>query len=180
MSLHRLAGALLATLAIGCAEEPVTRDPGLIQDQPDAASADDAAPDPGCKLRLGSGVREFQPVNDGDTLFLYKGPQGGYMIYLSVQALGFDPARVNLCYVEKISSTGNVFGDKCWLVKLTNDLGNGWYERVGVWGEVSSEYWTSPGKIRGHTVDVVATLSDEQGCTATADFQVFISEDPGR
>ena len=155
----------------------MTRDPGpIIQDEPDAAPG--LAPE--CKLRLGSGVREFQPVNDGDTLYLYKGPQGGYMIYLSVQALGFDPERVNLCYVEKVAGSGTVFGDKCWLVQLTNDLGDGWYERVGVWGEVSSDFWTSPDTIRGHTVEVEVTLSDEQGCTARDSFQVFISADPGR
>ena len=92
----------------------------------------------GTSMELGTGVRNYQSVADGDTVFLYRGPQGGYMIYLSVRAVGLDPSDVTLCYSEKFASTGNEFGKGCWKIMLTNDLGGGRFERVGVWGQVDT------------------------------------------
>jgi hypothetical protein len=176
----RLPLLLVATIGTACgADDPVTTDPLPNLSEPDAG-VPDAPPARECEMRLGSGVRSFQPVEDGDTLALYKGPQGGYMIYFSVQARGFDRSRVNFCYVESFADTGKEWGNKCWLVQLTNDRGDGWYERVGIWGEVLPEYFTSPQKIRGKDAVIRATLTDEQGCSAEDGFNVHISLDPGR
>ena len=43
-------------------------------------------------------MREYESISDGDTVYLYRGPQGGYMVYLSVQARGLDPSDDRVCY----------------------------------------------------------------------------------
>lgn len=147
---------------------------------PKDAALGDAAPR--CKdidATLGTGVRSYIPVVDGDTVYLYRGPQGGYMIYLSVRTRDLDPADVSVCYTEAFSGSGVVFGKKCWRVRMSRALGDGWYERVGVWGEVDVSYWTLPGKIRGEDARVDVVLTDARGCSAYAGWAVHISEDPG-
>jgi hypothetical protein len=134
---------------------------------------------PGTELKLGTGLREYLPVADGDTVSLYRGPQGGYMVYLSVHALGLDPADNMLCYTERFADSGTVFGEGCWRVRLTNDMGGGWWERVGVWGEVEADYWTRPLAIRGKNVRVDVKLTDSKGCTVAAGWDVRIADEPG-
>src|SRR5262245_59480882 len=112
----RITRALLALAVAGCTNlDPLTDpvDAGMTPAPPDAAVAE--VPDAGttaasCKtapsMELGSGVREYLPVKAGDTVYLYKGPQGGYMIYLSVRATGMDPSDVRLCYTEEFTASG--------------------------------------------------------------------------
>jgi hypothetical protein len=171
--------ALVPALAlVACAaDEPVTTGPGPIVTEPDARPPD---PNKACELQLGTGVRQFEPLRDGDTVALYKGPQGGYMIYLSIRARGFVRDRVSFCYKEKFAETGLPFGDKCWLVQLPNDLGDGWFERVGIWGEVSADFWSKPGRIRGQDAILEAVLTDDDGCRAEDGYRVHVSIDPGR
>jgi hypothetical protein len=189
MRLTRLFPALL--LVAACAADGLDGDTSPIEgadaappDPPDAAvGSPDAAPDPatlceGAEIELGAGVRAFQEVEDGDTLFLYRGPQGGYMVYLSVRAQGIDPQDANFCYVLHVVDTDREVGKKCWRVTLPNDLGDGRRERVGIWGEVSSQYWGWPSAIRGHTLRVDATLGDARGCHAADGWTVEISSDP--
>src|SRR5262245_11901873 len=98
----------LSALALSCGSdepsstEPQTPDAGKAA-APDAAApaAPDAMPQPtACLMRLGTGVRAYEPVMDGGTVFVYKGPQGGYMIFLAIQAKGFDTEKVNVCWKE--------------------------------------------------------------------------------
>jgi hypothetical protein len=136
---------------------------------------------PGTELRLGSGARSFVAVEDGDYVWLYRGPQGGYMIYLSVQALGFSPDGVELCYRQVFTETGERFGEGCWKVRLVNDLGDGWHERPGIWGEVDDDYWFRPAAIRGRAATITATLTDlESGCQEAAGWSVIVHPDPGK
>jgi hypothetical protein len=183
-------------------EEPPTPDASVEEPGPDAATPppppdagttttpdaavptvpDSSVPTRNCagtSMELGTGVRQFQAVRDGDTVYLYRGPQGGYMIYLSVRAKGLDPNDVTLCYKERFTDTGKLFGEGCWKVRLTNDLGNGTYERIGVWGQVDPYYWTRPGAIRGKDATVDVTLVDSKGCGEDARWSVHISPDPG-
>src|SRR6185295_17077923 len=95
--------------------------------EPDAAPATRSCE--GIEAILGSGFREFEAVKDGDTVWLFRGPQGGYMIYLSVRAKGLDPTNVTVWYQERFADTGVVFGEGEWKVTLPNSLGDGWYER---------------------------------------------------
>jgi hypothetical protein len=177
------------TLAAACGgddgtiDEPIIGvDAGVTPGAPDAApEVSDAATGKTCdgvSMELGTGNREFTSVKDGDTVYLFKGPQGGYMVYLSVRARGIDPSNADLCYVEHVVDTDREVGKKCWKIRLTNDLGDGMYERVGVWGEVYTEYWTRVSAIRGHTLRVTATLSDASGCSATDAWTANVSPDP--
>jgi hypothetical protein len=134
----------------------------------------------GIEADLGTGAREFEPVTDGQTVYLYRGPQGGYMIYLSVRAKGLDPSDVYFSYEETFDDTGEKFGWGTWRVRLTNDLGDGRFERVGIWGEVEPEWWTRPGSIRGRDATVAVTLTDAKGCSISGlGWSIHISEDPG-
>src|SRR5688500_19041387 len=178
----------------GTIDDPIVgADAGSTEDPPDArggGGAADAAPpdDPpdappvktcdGVTLELGTGNRQFTPVNEDTIVYLFKGPQGGYMVYLSVQARGINPNDATLCYTEYVVDSDLEVGKKCWNIKLTNDLGDGLHERVGVWGEVYSRYWTFPSAIRGHRLRVTATLSDASGCGATDSWTANVSPDP--
>jgi hypothetical protein len=164
-----------ASLGAGCAEDDGITDSSAIV--PVDAGSNRCGPD--VDLELGTGAREFMPVDDGDTVHLYRGPQGGYMIYLSVRARGIDPSDATVCYTETFTSgdeTGEVFGEGCWRVKLTNDLGDGRFERVGVWGEVDERYWTSSFKIKGKRARVDVTISDPRGCSASDGWDIHIHE----
>ena len=165
---------LVAAVIGACGGDDTIDDPIIGVDAgvpvPDAAAeVPDAAVGQSCKtsptFELGSGVREWQPVNDGDLLYLYRGPQGGYMIYLSVRAKGLDRSLIYVDYTEHRQDTGQLIGEGQWKVQLTNDIGSGWWERVGIWGEIEPEFWTKPSIARGHTVTVKAKLTDKNGCT---------------
>src|SRR5688572_23518028 len=160
--------ALFLVLA-ACGDDDTIDDPVTGVDAaagvPDAgAPVYDAAVGQSCKtspvFELGSGVREWQPVNDGDLLYLYRGPQGGYMVYLSVHAIGFDPTNSTLCYKLHVVDTNLAAGEGCWNIRLPNDLGGGMYERLGVWGQIDQSLWTTVGKVRGHTLRVQTELTD--------------------
>lgn len=148
----------------------------------DASFALDGGPPPCAPaLELGSGAREWQPVDDGDTLYLYWGPQGGYHLYLSVRARGLDPSDVNVCYVERYKDTGEKFGEGCWRVRLrpvegAPDL----YERIGILGQVYDQYTTMPYLIRGHDAEVEVMTTDRWGCSASDGFWIHVHEEPGR
>ena len=178
---HALCALLLAA---GCgAEDPTVTPDGGLDEEPinpgDNPTVETDAGPPmtrsceGIEVELGSGARSYEPVKDGDTVWLYRGPQGGYMIYLSVRAKGLDPSLVYVYYEITRTDTGQLIGvsdnandqESPWKVQLPTDLGDGWYERVGIWGELEPEFWTRPSVARGHTVKVEVKVVDKQGCT---------------
>jgi hypothetical protein len=56
------------------------------------AGEDGAAPDAApAEVEIGSSVDGFQPLADGGPLLLYRGPQGGYHVYLGVRVRGMVP-----------------------------------------------------------------------------------------
>jgi hypothetical protein len=162
---------LLVLFAAGCGAggTPPDDEEPIVPGEPPMEQAD-AGPTPtertcdGVEAELGTGAREFEAVGDGDTVWLYRGPQGGYMIYLSVRAKGLDRSLIYLDYTEHRQDTGQLIGTGQWKIQLTNDLGGGWWERVGVWGEIEPEFWTRPSIARGHTVTVAVKLTDKNGC----------------
>lgn len=162
---------LLAAVLAGCAPEDET-----------AIGQLDAGLSTCAELEVGTGAVSFVPVTDGDTVALYRGPQGGYMLYLGVRARGIDPTDATLCYTETFTSgyeTGKVFGEGCWRIKMPNQLDDGWSERVGVWGETKDEYWASSYRIRGQDARVDVTIADRSGCKASAGWTVHIDEHLG-
>jgi len=162
---------MVLVLAAACGSEspPPGDDEPIVPGETPMEQAD-AAPTPmaqtceGVEAQLGSGAREFEEVKDGDTVWLYRGPQGGYMIYLSVRAKGLDRSLVYVDYTEHRQDTGQLVGVGQWKVQLTNDVGGGMWERVGIWGEIEPEFWTKPSVVRGHTVTVKVKLTDKNGC----------------
>jgi hypothetical protein len=119
----------------------------------------------GVEAVLGTGSRIFEPVEDGDTIYLFRGPQGGYMVMLSVRAKGLDRQSLTVDYTEHLVDRDELVGVGTWRVQLPNDLGGGWYERVGIWGEIEPEWWTRSSQIRGHVLRVKVKLSDDRGCS---------------
>ncbi|HYI01200.1 hypothetical protein [Hyalangium sp.] len=51
-------------------------------------------PQPPMSLELGTGRQQFTPLNDGDTLGLQRGCQGGQHIFVSLRAWGLPPEPV--------------------------------------------------------------------------------------
>jgi hypothetical protein len=178
--------ALVVALAACGGDDDTIDDPVTGADAgvplPDAAEpAPDAAVGQSCNtspsFELGSGIREWQAVNDGDLLYLYRGPQGGYMVYLAVRASGFDTTNSTLCYDLHLVDTDKPAGEGCWNIRLPNDLGDGVYERLGIWGQVDEAFWTKVNQIRGHTLRVETELTDPSGCKASDGWTVAISPD---
>lgn len=158
----------LAVALVGCAADS---DQEMMEDPVAPEEEEIGAIDPskgrtcdGAEARLGTGAVGFEPVSDGDTVYLYRGPQGGYMIYFAVQARGLNPGGVLLQYEERFAGSGEVFGRGEWTIKLRTDIGDGWFERNGVWGEVDESYFTRPLAIRGEEVEVDVTLTDLDHC----------------
>ena len=75
--------------------------------------------------------------------------------------------------------TGEVFGEGCWRVKLAHDMGDGWYERVGVWGEISDAYWTRTSSIRDQDARIDVTISDTSGCSVSSGWTIHVAPDLG-
>ncbi len=57
-----------------------------------ACSASVDSPDAGPpSLELGTGTRDFEPLSDGDSIFIVQGPQGGYHFFGSLRAQNIEP-----------------------------------------------------------------------------------------
>jgi hypothetical protein len=100
------------------------------------------------------------------------------MVYLSVRACGFDPELVYLQYTVHFQG-GDQIGEGQWQIKLPNDLGDGWRERVGVWGQLDQRFWTSPQLVKGHDITVAVKLGDKHGVCASASYDAHVSTERG-
>lgn len=65
--------------------------------------AEEDAPPPAADaaLLLGTGTWRFEPVADGDTLPLIRGAQGGWHVWVALEATGFDPAQGELTLIAE-------------------------------------------------------------------------------
>jgi hypothetical protein len=160
-----LASAAFACGDTGSDQEPVDLGPDAATPAPDATPIPTSKECDGVEAEIGTGARFFEPVEDGDSLYLFKGPQGGFMIYIGVRAKGLDRSYVIVEYEERLAADDRLIGKGTWKVALTNDLGDGWYERVGIWGEIASELWTKVSTVRGHDVKMRVKLTDGKGCS---------------
>ena len=79
-SLQSLPSALLALVLLAACE------PG----------GGDVDPDLDPEMIIGTGEWMWEDVSDGDELTLSRGTQGGYHFWLSVRAVGVDPARIRM------------------------------------------------------------------------------------
>src|SRR5688500_10958040 len=126
--------AAVAACAAGCGgddgssiDDPIVTTDAGAGNEPDAASPPDArdrTPDAppqkeweGVSMELGIGNREFTTVKSDTTVYLFKGPQGGYMVYLSVRAIGINTNDAMFCYEEHVVDTDREVGKKCWHIK---------------------------------------------------------------
>lgn len=75
--MHLAAPLMVATAAlvgVACSSSP-------------GSSADAGPP----FIELGTGTREFEPLDDGDDIFIVQGPQGGYHFFGSLRARNVEP-----------------------------------------------------------------------------------------
>jgi Ethanolamine utilization protein EutJ (predicted chaperonin) len=59
----------------------------------DTDAADSALPVLDPALEIGTGTVAFEPISDGDTIYIVRGPQGGYHFDISLRAQGIDPGN---------------------------------------------------------------------------------------
>lgn len=170
-----LLAALLASAA-ACGS-----DDGSDRDADPVVGGPDATPTCSVELEVGTGSRDFTPVASGGTVYLFRGPQNGYHLFLSVRAKGIDPTNARLCYTHTLlTPSEKKVGEGCWSIQLPVDLGGGTHERVGILGEIDPVYWNNDGvaQVRGEDVRVDVTLSDPRGCSAQGGWTAHISDDP--
>jgi hypothetical protein len=152
--------------------------------EPDPEPTPDAAPvtPTSCSVTgemiLGTGVESFVPVTDGDTVYIYLGPQTAYMLYIAVRARGIDPADVTLSYQVHFAG-GEKIGEGSWRIMLTNDAGDGWRERLGVWGALDKRFTSSPQLVKDHDITLDVKLADTKGGCATAHYAAHVSPERG-
>lgn len=178
---QRLVGILLSAVVLGSAAACGSEGGSDSGGDPIVGSPDGGTPTCSVDLDVGTGHREFTAVPQGSTVYLFRGPQSGYHLYISVRAKGIDPTNARLCYTHTLlTPSEKKVGEGCWSVQLPVDLGGGTHERVGVLGEVDPVYWNNDGvaQLRGEDVRVDVTLSDTLGCSAQGGWTAHISDDP--
>jgi hypothetical protein len=101
------------------------------------------------------------------------------MFHVAVRARGIDPEDARLCYRAFVVDGGEELkvGEGCWNIQLTRPLGDGVFERAGVWAELDPSYWPTPGSVRGHDVRVDVTLGDDKGCSAQGGWRAHAADD---
>jgi hypothetical protein len=121
----------------------------------------------GLTLAPGVGLDSYLPVADGDTIELYRGPQGGLMFLLGMRATGFDAQDVTLCTQESMAG-GGALGSACWHGSMAPLASAGGHQCAGLQAQTDPPTWSMPDNILGHDVTVVLTLTDVLGCQVTA------------
>lgn len=97
---------LLAFLLAGCGGADAAP-PG---DLGDAGAAEPDAPPTGT-VEIGTSPGGFEPLVEGGTIPTYKGPQGGFHVYLTIRATGVDPGDKN--EVPRTCSDAGTFKNPC-------------------------------------------------------------------
>jgi len=154
------AAALLgAALAAGCTAS-----------KEDTASACELALQEPPSLALGTGEAEFTPFDDGGGLPFFKGPQGGWHVYGSLQAAGVNPgdptntAAPDLPTLSfQVLEGGAFLGGYQGLPRTLDEAGGaGGYELIG---ELLVLGIAAPEDAEGLAVTVDAELRDSCGTT---------------
>ena len=121
---------------------------------------------PGAELELGTGIDRFEPTKDGVSTSLYRGPQGGIMVFLAVRTRGIQPDDVRLCYHGETLTPSVTISEGCWRFNLDPGGEAGRFQRTAVWGQLATEYWSAPEPLFDKDARFNVTVTDACGCTA--------------
>lgn len=81
-------------------------------------------------VEVGTGTATFEPLEDGQSVPLIEGAQGGWHVWVSIRARGVDPTDVKLDVITYPREAGRPRQTRLHALDLT--ARDGWYERVGL------------------------------------------------
>lgn len=160
---------LLFWLIMGCTD-PAPKVP------PDADSGLEGT------VTIGTGVDEWEPVEEGDSLIMEHGPQGGWHITGAVRAEGLDPL-VKIAFVITDLDTGVEVTDYRYNVLLLQHT-EGWYYYPGMIGFLNvddleeGDLDTPPELLDGHVLEMAMTLTDAEGRMGADTLTIIAERDP--
>lgn len=118
------------------------------------------APEP--VLELGTGLDEFVPITDGDSVPIVHGIQGGYHIWGSLRARDLGPEQVRLHYTLTLEETGELVSS----VKIVVGLHPA--ENEDAWVSLGSFVFVPmPMQVHGQDVLMQVEATDRASSTAS-------------
>lgn len=127
--------------------------------------------EPNLALELGTGEASFQPLMSGQQVQLVAGTQGGYHVWLSLRAQGFQGQRLRMQLALQPGPPAPLAASDLDVSfaplhdSAQADLG--WTEHVG-WPAQLLQPWCAIDK----PLNIQATVSDTQGHSASAAMQI--------
>lgn len=130
-------------------------------------------PDP-AEIELGTGEAEFEPIEGEPTIELAAGSQGGFHIWTSFLATGFESDRLFMVLVTEVDGADlpATMKGNLPMTEVTNDAGEVVLTNAGYPGLVRDARCS-----HGKRVRLQATLSDESGHEASDERYCYISLD---
>lgn len=113
------------------------------------------------EVTIGSGEWRFEPVADGDEVELVRGSQGGWHVWVSMEARGLDPRRVEMD-LETVIDSDMETHERSIVYLDFQDMGSGGARFIG-WPAVLSD----PACASGRPLEITVTLTDQDGHVAT-------------
>lgn len=123
-------------------------------------------------VEVGSGIRRFEAVTDGQTLPVVCGPQGGQHIWTSVRVMNVGPENVDIVLSITDAETGEQVC-RSELKGLLLSPEDDWFSFTGV-----ACFVTDPAKIEGRTMRLEGTAADANG-RGGASTHTFVPTGPG-
>ena len=124
------------------------------------------------EAQLGTGVSLFEALNEGDTVYIVHGPQGGFHVFGSVRVKGIEPGdRMDLGSAKNPSTDFQVFRDAeridAGVASFTLGLdpvpGTNFYEIIGRFVILNI---SSQAELDGLSIRVSVTVKDVNGQSA--------------
>ena len=81
-------------------------------------------------VEIGTGISQFEPLEDGQSMPLIAGAQGGWHLWIAVRARGVDPSGVRMAIVSYPQETERPKQTTFHTLDLA--ARDGWFERVGL------------------------------------------------
>lgn len=152
------------------------------------APASDAPADDGClpgdapTLDLGAGASAYEPLDDGDTVELIHGAQGGFHVVIALDGEGLDVAEgsrapaVLTGAIDGVptASTSPYLDFRC--NKLTGSMQSFGTLLIFTPTEAQLQGLSVPEYLDGRTVEIHAELTDRSGRVVSADRTVVIHD----
>jgi hypothetical protein len=129
------------------------------------SACDDAEPDATPTLELGTGEWRFEPLTPEQRVQLVAGTQGGFHVWLSMRAQGFDGDRLRMKLTLRSSGSSPLSGSDLEL--MFEPAEDGWLEFEG-WPAQLLAPWCGIEQ----PLAIEVTLSDRAGHSAAASISV--------